>query len=100
MASDKHLEKAKSQLALKSVFDIDGRKIHIALIISDSPPLEARWHKGKEVHIIAVDVDGNFFLRHSSGKVTHWTHATATHQMAARSIREFVSGLQESKGTA
>lgn len=95
MRSDKYLEKAKAHLSLKPIFELNGVDIQIVLILDQSPPLEAYWHKGKQVHIIAVDVDGNFFLRHSSGAVKYWVHKTKTQEELCPSVQEFTLSLRE-----
>lgn len=100
MQSDKYLTKARQLLALKPIFEFDNREIQLVLILDQSPPLEAYWHKGKQVHIIAVDVDGNFFLRRSSGAVAYWVHKTATAHDVSASVREFVSSLREDINTS
>lgn len=89
------LESAASQIGLKPIFEIDGREIHVVGIFGWSPPLIARWWRGKEVTIIGVDVDGNFFLRHSDGSVRFWEHVRNSEFVVAKSVREFCSRLRE-----
>lgn len=93
--SDRALEKAASRIGIRPIFDFDGREIHVVCVLSWSPPLVARWWRGKQVTIVAVDVDGNFFLRHSDGSVRHWEHAKQSESVAAKSVKEFASRLRE-----
>jgi hypothetical protein len=93
--SDPLLEKAASQIGLKPIIDLDGRELHVVGIFSWSPPLIARWWRGKAVTIVGVDVDGNFFLRHSDGSVRFWEHSKKAETTVAKSVREFCSKLRE-----
>jgi hypothetical protein len=93
--SDPVLEKAASRIGIRPIFDLDGREIHVVGVMSWSPPLIARWWRGKHVTIVAVDVDGNFFLRHSDGSVRYWEHSKKSESVAAKSVKEFVSKLRE-----
>ncbi|MEP3890412.1 MAG: hypothetical protein ABJN69_08080 [Hellea sp.] len=95
MPSDKYLEKAKAQLSLRPIFELNGADIQIVLILDQSPPLDAYWYKGKQAHIIAVDVEGNFFLRQSSGVVKYWVHKTKSLENVSLSVKDFVAGLGE-----
>ena len=98
--SDPVLEKAASRIGINPIFDLDGREIHVVGVMSWSPPLIARWWRGKQVTIVAVDVDGNFFLRQSDGSVRYWEHAKKSESVAAKSVKEFTSKLREdSNGT-
>ena len=93
--SDSVLEKAASQIGMKPILDLDGREIHVVAVLGWSPPLIARWWRGKQVNIVAVDVDGNFFLRHGDGSVRYWEHAKKADSFVAKSVKEFVSKLRE-----
>ena len=93
--SDPVLAKAALQIGIKPIFDLDGREIHVVAVLAWSPPLTAKWWRGKQVCIAAVDVDGNFFLRHSDGSVRYWEHAKKADSIAARSVKEFASKLRE-----
>ncbi len=89
------LEKAARLLALNNSFVLEDRKTQIVAIIPDMRPLDAPWRKGKEAYLIAVDVDGNFFLRHCDGSVRYWNHKTQTDTNASKSLKEFVSLISE-----
>ena len=93
--SDPVLEKAAARIGINPIFDLEGREIHVVGVMSWSPPLVARWWRGKQVTIVAVDVDGNFFLRHSDGSVRYWEHARKSESVAAKSVKEFASKLRE-----
>ena len=60
----------------------------------DGRPLEAPWWRGKQVYLVAVDIDGNFFLGHSDGSVRYWDHREQAEMMIARSVREFVTRIE------
>jgi hypothetical protein len=92
--NDVHLEKAAKMIGVKPIFEFEGREIHVVCVIPWSPPLTAEWWRGKEVSIIGADVNGNFFLRHSSGSVCYWEHSKQSHVIVARSVKEFASGLR------
>jgi hypothetical protein len=93
--SDPVLEKAASRIGVTPIFDLGSREIHVVGLLSWSPPLIATWWRGKSVTIIGVDVDGNFFLRHSDGSVRFWEHAKKSDIVVAKSVQEFVSRLRE-----
>jgi hypothetical protein len=93
--SDPALEKAAARIGINPIFDLDGREIHVVGVMSWSPPLVAQWWRGKQVTIVAVDVDGNFFLRHSDGSVRYWEHAKKSDSVAAKSVKQFASMLRE-----
>jgi hypothetical protein len=93
--SEPALEKAASSIGVKPILDVDGREIHVVGIFAWSPPLIAKWWRGKQVTIIGVDVDGNFFLRHSDGSVRYWEHSKKSDSVVAKSVKEFASKLRE-----
>ena len=92
--SDEYFQKAARLIGLKPIFEFDGEEIHVVLLVN-SPPLIAKWWRGKQVHIIGADVDGNFFLRHSDGSVRYWEHSKNSEKVVAKSVKEFVNGLRE-----
>ena len=89
------IDRAIRDLFMRHVFTHDGRDITIVLLVrkADIRPLKAPWWHGPEVSIVAVDVDGNFFLRHSGGSVRYWNHRTQSETLVAPSIRAFVAAL-------
>ena len=87
--------KAIERLPFKPIFPFEDREIHVVLILDQSPPLVAPWWRGKQVHILGADVDGNFFLRHCDGSVRYWEHAKQTDTIVAKSEREFLAALRE-----
>ncbi len=92
------LEKAARLLALNNSFVLEDRKAQIVAIIPDMKLLDAPWWKGKEAYLIAVDVDGNFFLRHCDGSVRYWNHKTQTDTTVSKSLKEFVSLISKRDG--
>lgn len=98
MIIDAHLEKASNKLVLFNQLTIDGRDIQIAAILPHAPLLSAPWYTGRQVHIIAIDVDGNFILRKASGAVIFWDHTQQSERPVAASIKAFTALLVEMKG--
>lgn len=92
--NDEHLERAAKRIGVKSIFEFEGKEIHVVCVIPWSPPLIAPWWRGKEASIIGADVDGNFFLRCSDGGVRYWRHADQSEVLVAKSVKEFASGLR------
>lgn len=90
------IDRAHAQLFLRRTFRHDGRAMTIALLVRDADrrPLDAPWWLGKEVSILAVDLDGNFFLRHSGGAVLYWDHRLQTDTVIASSVREFLARIE------
>lgn len=90
------VDRAVRQLGVRRTFRRDGRTITLACLIRDDDqrPLRASWWKGKEVTVIAVDLDGNFLLRHSGGSVRIWDHRAQAETVVAPSVREFVEALE------
>jgi hypothetical protein len=93
--ADPVLEKAAARIGIRPIIDVDGREIHVVGIFSWSPPLVARWWRGKSATIVGVDVDGNFFIGHSDGSVRFWEHSRKVDTFVAKSVREFCSMLRE-----
>ena len=89
------LRKAIEWLPFKPIFPFGDREIHVVLILDRSPPLEAPWWRGKQVHILGADVDGNFFLNHCDGSIRYWEHAKQTDTIVAKSEKEFLAALRE-----
>ena len=75
----------------------DGREVILALLLrqEDWRPLDAPWWRGKQASIIAVDIHGNFFLRHSNGSVQYWDHRAQANTMVAPSVRAFAALIIE-----
>jgi len=92
---DPALEKAAARIGIRPIIEVDGREIHVVGIFGWSPPLIAKWWRGKSATIVGVDVDGNFFLSHSDGSVRYWEHSRGSLTMVAKSVREFCSMLRE-----
>jgi hypothetical protein len=90
------IDRAKAALSWRRTFRHDRRTMTIALLVRDADwrPLDAPWWLGKQVSIIGVDLDGNFFLRHSGGAVHYWEHRSQTETVLAPSVREFVERIE------
>ncbi len=73
----------------------DVLQIACAVRQNDWRPLKADWWRGKEVCVIGADINGNLFLRHCDGSVRLWNHSSQSDQFVARSVREFVSMIEE-----
>jgi hypothetical protein len=90
------IDRALARLWPHRTFRHGERTMTIACLIRtvDWRPLDAPWWRGKEVSIIGVDLDGNFFLRHSGGAVLYWDHRLQTDTVVAPSVREFVERIE------
>jgi hypothetical protein len=91
----KSFDKAAGAFWQHDYISVDGRGINVALLVrtKDWVPLRAEWWNGKEVSVIGVDVDGNFFLRHCDGSVRYRNHASQSHKVVAKSVNEFANML-------
>lgn len=92
--SEDYFDKAVREIGIKPIVDVGGREVHVIGLLR-SPPLVAKWWKGKQVSVIGVDVDGNFFLRHPDGSVRYWQHSQQTESWVTGSVREFIRGFRE-----
>jgi hypothetical protein len=93
--ADPALEKAAAKIGVRPILDFNGNEIHVVAVLSWSPPLVAKWWRGKQVSIVGVDVNGNFLLRHSDGSVRYWEYAKGSDSVVAKSVKEFASKLRE-----
>jgi hypothetical protein len=91
------MEKAVRDLGWRNRFRSGEQVLQIACLIrqNDWCPLRAEWWHGKQVCVIGADVNGNFFLRHSDGSVRLWDHNSESDRIVARSVRDFVSRIEE-----
>jgi hypothetical protein len=89
------LDEAVKNLGVKNRFQVGERQIILACLLreDDWRPLLAEWWKGKQVSIIAADIDGNFFLSHSDGSVRYWNHQTKTDEVVSSSVKSFISNI-------
>lgn len=92
-------DKAIRLLYMRRTFPFEDRNLTVACLIreADRRPLRAPWWRKKDVSIIGVDLDGNFFLRHCDGGVRYWDHKTQTDTIIAKSVREFFNKLVEAR---
>ena len=90
------IDSAQVSLPLRRTFRDGERTMTIALLVRDADqrPLDAPWWRGKQVSIIGVDLDGNFFLRHSGGAVLYWDHRSQAETVVAPSVREFARRIE------
>ena len=90
------IDLAIRRFPLHRTFRHSDRTMTIACLVreADWRPLDAPWWRGKEVSIIGVDLDGNFFLRHSGGSVRFWDHRSQTETLVAPSVKGFVAALE------
>jgi len=91
------LEEAVRDLGWRNKVRCAEDVLQIACLVrqSDWRPLRAKWWRGKEVCVIGADLNGNFFLRHCDGSVRLWDHSSQSDRIVARSVREFVSRIEE-----
>ena len=92
------VEKARKELWHKNRFRYGDELLTVVCLLppEDARPLKAEWWRGKEVNLIAVEENGNFFLRHCDGTVRYWRHAEQEDEIVAKSVREFVSLFEAS----
>ena len=95
------IDRAIKNLWLENNYYHGDRKLVVACLIrsEDIGPLKAPWWRGKEVSLIGVDIDGNFFLRHCDGSVRYWDHSKQSDEVISPSVREFIVGLSEDDDT-
>ena len=89
------LDNAIANLPFKPIFKHEDQDLQLVCLLKNTPPLKAHWHKGKQVHLLAVDVNGHFFLRLSSGAIRYWNHQTRTGVTVSKSITDFICHLSE-----
>ncbi len=88
----KQLEKAIKNLGIRRTIDFDGERIKLACLLrqEDRRPFQAEWWKGKQSYMVAVDDNGNFFLKHSGGYIFRINPLTRKEETLARSESEFL----------
>jgi hypothetical protein len=91
------IEGAVRRFWLRHTFWHCERKITVACLIrqADWRPLKVDWWRGKEVYIIGVGTDGNFFLRHCDGTVRYWGYKLQRDEVTAPSVKDFIARLVE-----
>ncbi len=94
---DDSIERAIKNLWLKRTFYHGEKKLIVACLLrsDDYRPLKAPWWRGKEVYLMGVDLNGNFFLRHCDGSVRYWDHAKQADEVVSSSVKDFVNHLRE-----
>lgn len=92
----KQLTNAIKNLGFKRTIDLKDEKIKLACLLQeeDRRPFQAHWWKGKQSYLIAVDDNGNFYLRHSGGYIFRTNRETPQEEILAKSEGEFLSMLQ------
>jgi hypothetical protein len=93
------IKKALRRLRTPFAFPVGDRNLVIACLVreADWRPLKAPWWTKKEACVIGADLDGNFFLRQCDGSVRYWEHKVQADTVIARSVREFLSRLVETR---
>ena len=91
------LDTAIQNLGIKRSINIGGENINLACLLrdEDTRPLQAKWWKGKQSTLLAVDDDGNFILRHSGGHVIYWNHAQQSEKTIAKSVSDFIKMIEQ-----
>lgn len=92
----RRIEKAIKNLGVERTVRIDDSKVQLACLIrpDDRRPFQAPWWKGKQCYLVAVDDDGNFFLRHPGGSIIYWNHKKQEEQTIARSEDDFLGMIE------
>lgn len=90
------LEKAIDNLGVKRLIRFQDYTFKLACLIreSDRRPLQAGWWRGKQVSLIAVDDDGNFFLRHPGGQIIYLDQLNKLEVIVAKSESDFLKMLE------
>ena len=93
--SSMNIDKTINNLGIANKFNPDDKVIIVAFVLreKDIRPLDAPWWTGKQCSIIAGDIDGNFFLRHSDGSVRYWVHRSQSETTVARSVKDFLKSI-------
>ena len=95
---DDAVENARKNLWPNNTYRHGDEALVVACLIrpEDTRPLHAPWWRGKEVYLIGVEENGNFFLHHCDGSIRYWDHATQKDTVIAKSIKAFVTALEPS----
>ncbi len=90
------IQKAKGDLWRTHNVSIGGSTSQIVLLIpaNERIPFEVQWWRKKEASIVAVDIDGNFFLRYCDGSILLLKQGSKSLQMIAKSEKEFISMIE------
>lgn len=90
------LDKAADNLRANRRFRFKGKDLVVVHLVRsrDLRPLHVSWWKGKEVSFLGVESNGNFLLRHCDGSVRLWIHAEQSDHILAKSVSDFVMGLE------
>ena len=94
---DDAVERARVNLWAKNRFRHGDTTLIVACLIrpEDTRPLRVPWWRGKEVYLIGVEENGNFFLRHCDGSVRYWDHRKQQDEVIAKSVNDFVGALEK-----
>ncbi|MCH9693466.1 MAG: hypothetical protein K0U72_03060 [Gammaproteobacteria bacterium] len=96
---DDAVEKARKNLWYKNQFRLGDEVLTVLCLLPSSERRVIKadwWHgKGKQVSILAIEENGNFFLRHPSGEVLYWNHSEQKDIAVAKSVVEFVRSFEE-----
>lgn len=87
------LEKAIKNLGIKRTIDFGGETIKLACLLreDDRRTFQAEWWKGKQSYMVAVDDNGNFYLKHCGGYIFRTNPVTKEQEILAKSEGEFLS---------
>jgi hypothetical protein len=91
----KQLEKCIQNLGVRRSISFEGSVFKLACLVRDEDrrPFQAPWYKGKQSYLVAVDDDGNFYLRHSGGYIFRASPNSSEQLTIAKSEEEFLSML-------
>jgi len=89
----KQLENAIKNLGIKRTIDFGGEIVKLACLLrqEDRRPFQAEWWKGKQSYMVAIDDNGNFYLKHSGGYIFRTNPVTKKEETFAKSEGEFLS---------
>ncbi|MFC6634289.1 hypothetical protein [Microbulbifer taiwanensis] len=90
------IESVIKNLGVKRVVDLGGTEVRLACLLreEDRRTFQAEWWRGKQSSLIAVDDNGNFFLRHSGGHILHIDQQDKSEALVAKSETEFLNMIK------
>ncbi len=93
---NKQMQNAIANLGVKRKYVHEGVTYTVAILVreEDQRPISAPWWRGKQASIVGVDIEGNFFIHHCSGKVSLRINATQEEIELSNSLGEFLNALQ------
>ena len=91
------LEKTIKNLGIRRTINFNNQVFKLICLLreEDRRPFQAEWWRGKESYLIAVDENGNFFLRHSGGHIFRLDPISKNEEIIAKSESEFLDMIEQ-----